>query len=122
MKKLPNGHQYEYQCAKMLRQNGFHKVRVTKGSGDQGIDIIAHKDEKKYGIQCKYYSSPIGNHAVQEAFSGAKYYNCDLAVVMTNNTFTKSAKELAKKQMCFYGNEIMFPYSHHRSELLNGWE
>lgn len=92
-----DGHQYEYQCAKMLRRKGFSKVHVTKGSGDQGIDVIAYSSGKKYGIQCKYYTSPVGNHAVQEAFAGAKYYNCDVAVVMTNNTFTQSAKDLAHK-------------------------
>ena len=70
---------------------------MTRESKDQGIDITAWKEGKKYGIQCKYYSSPVGNHAVQEAFAGAKYYNCDIAVVMTNSTFTKSAKELAHK-------------------------
>ncbi len=92
-----NGHQYEHQCAKRLKNKGFYKVTVTKGSGDQGIDVIAYSGGKKYGIQCKHYSSPVGNHAVQEAFAGARYYNCNVAVVMTNNTFTRSAKDLASK-------------------------
>lgn len=100
-----DGHQYEYQCAKMLRSKGFTKVSVTKGSGDQGIDVIAYSGGKKYGIQCKYYTSPVGNHAVQEAFAGAKFYNCDVAVVMTNNTFTPAARELAKKTgVLLWGN------------------
>lgn len=99
------GHQYEYQCAKILKSRGFSNVKVTKGSGDQGIDVIAYSGGKKYGIQCKYYTSPVGNHAVQEAFSGAKYYNCDVAVVMTNTTFTPAAKELANKTgVLLWGN------------------
>lgn len=106
MKKI-DGHQYEYQCAKILKKSGFTNVNVTKGSGDQGIDVIAHRKGKKYGIQCKYYSSPVGNHAVQEAYAGAKYYNCDVAVVMTNTTFTKSAKDLAKKT-----NVLLWENSH----------
>jgi len=92
-----NGYQYEHQCAKSLRKKGFYNVKVTKGSGDQGIDIIAYKRGKKYGIQCKYYTYPVGNKAVQEAFAGAKFYDCKKSVVLTNNTFTKSAKELAEK-------------------------
>lgn len=92
-----DGHQYEYQCAKILKSKGYTRVMVTKGSGDQGIDVIAYSGGKKYGIQCKHYSAPVGNFAVQEAFAGAKYYNCDVAVVMTNTTFTPAAKELAKK-------------------------
>ncbi len=100
-----DGHQYEYQCAKILRNMGFSKVQVTKGSGDQGIDVIAYSGGKKYGIQCKYYTSPVGNHAVQEAFAGAKYYNCDVAVVMTNTTFTPAAEALAEKTgVLLWGN------------------
>lgn len=91
-----DGHEYEYACAQYLKRNGFTKVQVTKARGDQGIDIIATKG-KKYGIQCKYYSGAVGNKAVQEAYAGSKFYGCDVAVVMTNNTFTKSAKELAEK-------------------------
>lgn len=90
-----DGHEYENACGRYLQTIGFKDVQVTKASGDQGLDVVAFKDGKKYGIQCKYYSKPVGNKAVQEAFSGAKYYKCDKAIVMTNNTFTKSAKELA---------------------------
>ncbi len=91
------GHDFEYFCADILRKNGFESVKVTPGSGDQGIDIIAIKDGVKYGIQCKCYSSDIGNKAVQEAFSGAKFYDCHVPAVITNRYFTKSANELAKK-------------------------
>ena len=89
------GHAYEYACARYLQSRGFTNIEVTKASGDQGLDIVAHKDGKKYGIQCKNYSRPVGNKAVQEAYSGAQFYKCDKAAVITNNTFTKSAKELA---------------------------
>jgi hypothetical protein len=37
------GHEFEYWCANLLRQNGFVDVEVTQGSGDQGVDIIARK-------------------------------------------------------------------------------
>ena len=91
-----DGHDFEYFCADLLRKNGFDKVEVTKGSGDQGIDIIAFKDGIKYGIQCKCYANDIGNSAVQEAFSGRAFYRCHVAAVLTNRYFTSSAKELAE--------------------------
>ena len=92
-----DGHSFEQFCAKILRENGFESVRVTQGSGDQGIDIIAFKDGIKYGIQCKCYSSDIGNKAVQEVFAGKTFYECHVGVVLTNQHFTKAAVELAKK-------------------------
>ena len=93
------GHKFEYFCADLLRKNGYTNVEVTKASGDQGIDIIAYKDGLKYGIQCKCYSSDIGNKSVQEAFSGKTFYNCHVAAVLTNRFFTQSAKELAKANL-----------------------
>lgn len=92
-----DGHEFEYFCADILRKNGYSDVDVTKGSGDQGIDIIAHKDGIKYGIQCKCYASDIGNKAVQEAFAGKTFYGCHVAAVITNRYFTSSAKALAEK-------------------------
>lgn len=90
-----DGYQYEKRCAKFLQENGFSDITVTPGSGDQGIDITARKDGKKYGIQCKYYEGTVGNKAVQEVYAGAAYYGCDIAMVITNSTFSKSAAELA---------------------------
>ena len=91
------GHDFEYFCAELLKKNDFVNVEVTQRSGDQGIDILATKDGIKYGIQCKCYSSDIGNKAVQEAFSGKTFYNCHVGAVLTNRYFTVSAKELAEK-------------------------
>jgi restriction system protein len=90
------GHEYEYECARYLESKGFINIEVTKGSGDQGIDVIAVKDGKRYGIQCKHYSNSVPNKAVQEAYAGAEFYGCDVAAVMTNSTYTKSAIELAQ--------------------------
>ena len=69
---------------------------MTQGSGDQGIDVIAWRDGVKYGIQCKCYSSVVGNKAVQEAFAGKAFYECHVAVILTNSYFTRAAAELAK--------------------------
>lgn len=89
------GHKFEYFCADLLLKNGFDKADVTPGSGDQGVDIIAVKDGIKYAIQCKNYKTPLGNTAVQEVHTGKDYYNCHVAVVMTNSSFTPGAQKLA---------------------------
>lgn len=92
-----DGHAFEHFCAEILSFYGFNNVQVTQGSGDQGVDIIAYKDDIKYGIQCKCYASDIGNRAVQEVFAGKAFYQCHVGVVLTNRYFTKSAIELASR-------------------------
>ncbi len=92
------GYQFEHYCAAVLLKNGFSKAEVTQSSGDYGVDIVAEKDGITYGIQCKYYNAEkVGIKAVQEAFSGAQFYDCMIAVVMTNGTFTTAAIEMARK-------------------------
>lgn len=91
------GEEFEKFCIVILSKNNFINVKQTKSSGDQGVDILAEKDGIKYAIQCKCYSKPVGNHAIQEVYSGKDYYNCHIGVVLTNQTFTESAITLANK-------------------------
>lgn len=90
------GHQFEHYCAELLKKNNYENVEVTQGSGDHGIDILAEKDGITYAIQCKCYSSNIGNAAVQQAYTGKGFYHKDIAVVLTNRYFTSQAKEEAQ--------------------------
>ncbi len=92
-----DGFDFEKYTGKLLKANGFTKVEVTQCSSDFGVDVIAYKDEIKYAIQCKKYSSPVGIKAVQEVIGSKAMNDCHVAVVLTNNTFTKSAIELAEK-------------------------
>lgn len=91
------GHDFEYFCADLLKKRGFEEVEVTKGSGDYGVDILAEKEGITYAVQCKCYSAPVGVKAVQEAYAGRDYYDCMIGAVLTNQYFTASAVEAAKK-------------------------
>ena len=91
-----DGHTFEAFCADLLRKNGVEKVITTKGSGDQGVDIIAEKDGIRYAIQCKCYSSDLGNKPIQEVYTGKNIYRCQIGAVMTNRRFTPGGIEAAK--------------------------
>ena len=91
-----SGQRFEYWCAGLLTDFGFQDVRITPGSGDQGVDILATIGDMKYAIQCKRYSSLVGNRPVQEVFAGKTIYQCEVAAVMTNSYFTQSAIEAAE--------------------------
>ena len=91
-----NPYDFEHKCAETLNQSGW-QAHATQASGDQGVDVIAEKDDKKIVIQCKLYSKPVGNKAVQEVYSGKDYYNADYAAVVSNQAYTASARQLAHK-------------------------
>lgn len=91
------GRDFEIFSEELLKANGFEKIKVTQSSSDYGADVVAYKDDVKYAIQCKKYSSPVGISAIQEVLGSKSMYDCHVAVVMTNNTFTSAAIELAQK-------------------------
>lgn len=93
---IQNGYDFEEYVANLYKKLGYTIEEVTKKSGDQGADVIANKDGRKYVIQSKYYNSPVGNKAVQEVVASIKMYGANQAIVVTNNNFTPSAIELAK--------------------------
>ena len=87
---------YEKQVAQSLSEMGWN-TQVTKASGDQGCDVLAVKGRARVAIQCKYYSKPIGNKAVQEINAAKSYYDANFAAVVSNQSYTPAAKLLATK-------------------------
>ena len=90
------GIEFEYFVMNLLQKSGYEDVRITKASGDEGVDLTALKKGKKIAIQCKRYKDKITNKAIQEVFSGKHVYKCDEAYVITNSYFTDNAILLAK--------------------------
>lgn len=96
------GDRFEAWCAELLRQHGYHRIKVIGGSGDQGKDIICWKNGIRHVIQCKCYRGNVGNDAVQQVYAAIKYVGnpfveLDKPIVMTNSYFTASAKEAARR-------------------------
>lgn len=92
---LLSGTDFELFVGNVLQKLGFI-VTQTKGSGDQGIDLIVLRNDKKYAIQTKRYSSSVSNKAIQEAVAGKKYYQADYSWVITNSDYTRGALEIAE--------------------------
>lgn len=90
-----DGGSYELHCAQVLRECGW-RAEVLGGSGDQGADVIAERGATRVVIQCKKYSRPVGNKAVQEVISGRLMHRAHAAAVVSNASYTKGAQELAR--------------------------
>jgi len=92
-----SGVEFEVFVTKLLRQLGLTDIRSTPATNDQGADVLATKEGKTIVVQAKRYAGPVGNSAVQEVISAMHFYSGDEGWVVTNSTFTQSAKELAQK-------------------------
>lgn len=96
--RLSNGIEYENYVAYQLRAQGFKGVRLTPKTGDFGADILCFDlCGRSCAVQCKCYNKPVGYKAVEETFSGARYYNCSRAILVSSSGFTKQAKKGADR-------------------------
>ena len=94
-----SGVEFEGFVAAQLRTSGW-AVEHTAGSGDYGVDLIAARDGTRMAVQCKRQGKPVGVAAVQQVVAGAAHHRCDRTVVVTNQAFTKAARQLATTHRC----------------------
>lgn len=92
-----DGVDFETLTCDILVANGFETAESTQASMDFGVDVLARRNNITYAIQCKRYHAPVGIEAVQQVYAGRAYYECHVAVVLTNQYFTDSARKLADK-------------------------
>ncbi len=101
---IHTGVDYENYIESLLQAGKFNVSR-TPTTGDQGVDLVAEKNGIRIAVQCKYYSKPVGNKAVQEVIAGRDFYNCQVACVVSNNSFTSSARKIANVAKVLLLNE-----------------
>lgn len=88
---------FEEMMAKLLEKMGYRDVKVTKSTGDYGVDIIAKKRNRTIAVQCKKWrGGVVGNKDIQSAVGAASYYHAKKLIFITTARFTKEAIEQAE--------------------------
>lgn len=90
-----SGHQFEKEIASIYEAYGY-EVRLTKGSGDGGIDIFLINDGERYGVQCKNYHGAVGPAAVRDLYGAMRHEELDGGIFIASSGYTKGAKEFAE--------------------------
>ena len=93
-----DGHKFESEFARLLRKNGY-KARVTRGSGDDGIDIIASNHLGPLVVQCKAWKARVPPKEIRDFVGAWSIHNNKIgdAWFIGLGGFTKSAIETAGK-------------------------
>jgi restriction system protein len=119
--QTPN--QFEHFVAHLLKCMGYF-ARVTKASGDGGIDIIAHRDELGFEppiikVQCKQVLSTIGRPEVQQLHGAVEHGEHGLFVTLGSYSTDARTFERTKPNLRLLDGEglIELIYEHyHRFE------
>ena len=94
LKHAQSAYEFEHFVAHLLECMGYH-ARVTKASGDGGVDVIAHRDELGFEepiikVQCKQTLGASGRPDVQKLFGAIEREEKGLFVTL--GTFSPDAR------------------------------
>lgn len=97
VKKLKNDqspYEFEHFVAHLLTCMGYH-ARVTKASGDGGIDVIAHRDELGFEppiikVQCKQSTGSFGRPDVQKLYGSIE--RDEMALFISLGSYSADAR------------------------------
>lgn len=95
-----SGIEFEHYAAALLANEGFTDVQVTRASGDNGVDIMATRSEKRYAIQAKRYKGTVSRRAVSDAVAGMLPYGCNACMVITSGHLSPKAMNFARAHQC----------------------
>ncbi len=90
-----NGEDFERYLEILFKKLGY-QVQRTPYQGDYGADLVLRRGHEEIAVQAKRYKRTVGVKAVQEAVTAKDYYGCNKAMVVTNSTFSRQARTLAK--------------------------
>jgi HJR/Mrr/RecB family endonuclease len=118
-----DGFEFELYVADLLRKIGFKNVKVTKKTGDGGVDILCTNPQgERTAIQCKRFNSKVGFGAIQEIFMGKRINRCKKGMVITNSYFTNPAFEAADDENIELWNRDRLMEEMRRVEPQFSWE
>ena len=87
----------EYVAA-WLNLKGYSDISAAPRAGKHSVDIIAtDPEQKRIAVLCRRSSGAVGDHAVDEAAAGMNEHGCQVAMVVTDRTYTRQAYDAAKK-------------------------
>jgi len=91
-------HDFERFIGELFKNMGY-VTRVTRYTGDYGIDVIAEKEDEKIAIQCKKYDEGNVSATDVQKLLGAmrlKGVKANKAILITTSDFTVQAKVQAE--------------------------
>ena len=87
--------EFENEIALLFERQGY-SAKVTKGSGDGGIDILLNKKGRKGVVQCKRYKAKVGPGPVRDLYGTMMAGNYEFGYLACPSGFSDSAYEFSK--------------------------
>jgi hypothetical protein len=91
-----SGRGFEVELAKLYKSRGY-RVKLNRGTGDGGVDLIVERHGQSFLVQCKAYQNPVGPAPVRELLGTLTHHNYALqGWLVTTSSFSKAARAFAE--------------------------
>jgi hypothetical protein len=94
MKPQARGRTFQKLLARQLGQEGWYQEEGARTSNEE-IDIILHKDNSYYLIECKWEKKPIETKVIRDLFGKLSHRTEVKGIVVSMSGFTAGALEAA---------------------------
>lgn len=92
-----DGHAFELEVAKLLFNKGYDVEHTGNSSGgDEGVDLVLKKDNRKIIIQCKAFKNYLSAGVVRELYGTLIHQKADEAWLVTTSGYYSGAKQFAQ--------------------------
>lgn len=86
--------EFEKLIEKLFKKMGF-SVETTPITGDEGVDLLVRKGNRKGIVQCKRYQGSVGQPIVRDLYGAMVHNRADEAYVITTGTISLPAQQWA---------------------------
>jgi hypothetical protein len=90
-----DGHRFEQELGAVYRKLGY-AVTVTRGSGDEGIDLILVRTGTTTVVQCKAHAKPVGPAVMRELWGAMHAHGAGRCILASIGGFTRGAVTFAR--------------------------
>jgi len=87
-----DGYSFEKNIGDVFKRLG-HKVRITRGSGDEGVDIFVDEDTV---VQCKATESQIAPAVVRDMYGAMHHFNAKRGIIVSIGGFSSGCHQFAR--------------------------
>lgn len=94
-----NDREFEFWSGDLLKIMGYKNIKVTKGVGDGGKDVICWRNNEKYYCEVKHFNikHKVGRPYLNKLVGSGIGDNVKNYIFITSSYFTEESKEYAKK-------------------------
>ncbi|BCX89882.1 restriction system protein [Methylomarinovum tepidoasis] len=91
--------QFELLAGEAFRQQGYQIEERGSDGPDGGVDLVLHRDGKKYLVQCKHWKTRrVGVKPVRELFGVMAAEGADGGFVVASGQFTEDARRFVQNK------------------------